>query len=171
MIDLFVKEGLIEELKKENVVCKMQVELKHAGQSDVYFDIKKAYGNPQTLSLISHALWQRLDKKITAVAACGYGGISPATIIGIRYGVKLTLIRDEPKARGTNKLIEGYEPTNKDLVALIDDVCTTGKSFQTMIDILKPTGAAIAGCYCVLKRAEVTLSVPINHILVPTDLI
>ncbi len=171
MIDTFVKEGLIQELKKENVVCKMPVELKHAGKSDVYFDIKKAYGNPQTLSLIAYALWQMLDKKITCVAACGYGGISPATIIEIRYGVKLTLIRDEQKGRGTNKLIEGYEPASKDLVALIDDVCTTGKSFQTMIDVLKPTGALIAGCYCVLKRAETQLSVPINHILIPADLI
>jgi len=171
MIDTFTKEILIQELKKENVVCKMPVELKHAGKSDVYFDIKKAYGNPQTINRIAHALWQRIDKKVTCVAACGYGGISPATIIESRYGVKLTLIRDEQKGRGTNKLIEGYLPSKNDLVALIDDVCTTGKSFQTMIDVLKPTGAAIAGCYCVLSRVEIQLSVPINHILVPTDLI
>lgn len=160
---------LIKRLKEIQIVCEGTVGLKNAGQSNVYFDIKKAYGHPDALRLICDALWQKIDKKTTCIATSGYGGMSPATLLAVDYDKKLTLIRDEPKKYGLNKLIEGYVPTKNDKVAIIDDVLTTGKTLEKAIETVQATGAEVSGCYVIVKRGDVKLSAPLQYLLTPQD--
>ena len=122
--------------------------------SDLYIDVKKAYGYPDTLNLISDSLYDIIDKKTTCIATAGYGGLSPASVISSKYGLNLALIRDEPKNHGKCSWIDGYVPNEKDKVAVIDDVFTTGKSLSKIINVLEPTKAEIVGCYVVFKRGD-----------------
>jgi orotate phosphoribosyltransferase len=78
------------------------------------------------------------------------------------------MVREQPKEHGKETLIDGYVPTRADRVSLVDDVVTTGRSFEHMIKVLKPTGAEILGCHAIVKRGE--SCVPMTYFFVPGDL-
>jgi len=154
---------LIERLEQIEILRWNPVKLKHAGESDVYIDIKKAYGYPDVLNYISDELYKMLPAKTTCIAAEGFGGISPASVIAAKYDMKLTLVRNELKAHGMNRWIDGYHPTKKDKIAIIDDVFTTGGSLRHVINVLNPYN--ILGCLVVVKRGDGELAVPLYRIL------
>lgn len=162
---------LIKKLKQLDIIYRKPINLKNAGASDFYVDIKKAYGYPDTLNSISDELWKRMEGNITCIATAGYGGLSPATIISSKYGLNLTLVRDKPKKHGKGGWIDGYIPNEQDKIAVVDDVFTTGGSLRKIIEVLKPTRAEIIGCYVVVKRKEGNLQVPLIHILTLEDLL
>ncbi len=162
---------LVNLLKQLDIICREPVNLKNAGYSDFYVDVKKAYGYPDALNQISNELWERIDKNATCIATAGYGGLSPATVISSRHGLYLTLVRDEPKKHGKGGWIDGYVPNERDRVAIVDDVFTTGGSLRKIIEVLEPTGTEIVGCYVVCKRGEGKLQVPVTYLLTPEELL
>jgi orotate phosphoribosyltransferase len=166
-----MKNDLVRKLKQLDVIYREQVELKHAGISDFYIDIKKAYGYPDVLNSICGCLWEQIDRRTTCIATAGYGGLSPATVLSTRYNLKLALVRDQPKKHGKGGWIDGHIPTKEDKVSIVDDVFTTGGSLRKIIEVLKPTEAEILGCYVVVKRGEGNLGVPLSHLFVTEDLL
>lgn len=156
---------LVKILKQINIIHRGSINLKNIGVSDFYVNLKKAYGYPEALNLISDELYYKIDKNVNCIAAAGYGGISIATLISSKYNLNLILVRDESKKYGKKGLIEGYIPNEKDKIAIIDDVFTTGGSLNKIIDILGPTGAEIVGCYVVVKRGDGELRVPVTDLL------
>ena len=165
------KEKLIKKLKEIGVVKKRRVNLKHAGISNFYVDIKKAYGEPKILAMLSKAVWRQIDKNITCVAAAGYGGIPLAAAVSGKYGLKLVLVREKPKEHGMNVWIDGYMPKKGDKVWIVDDVLTTGKSIKHIIKVIKKTDAKIFGCSIVVKRGDGQTDIPLFHILGAEDLL
>ena len=162
---------LIRKLKEINIIEPKLVTLKNAGPSNFYVNIKKAYGYSEILNSLVDELWKRMDKKITCIAAGGYGGISPATLISTRYTKNLTLVRGESKEHGIRGQIEGYVPNKQDKIAIFDDVFTTGGSLREIIGIIKPTEAKIIGCYVFVKRREGKFEFPLTSILKLEDLL
>src|SRR5439155_26444690 len=62
-------------------------------------------------------------------------------------------VRKEAKAHGTGKLIEG--PYHEgDVVAIVDDVITTGASALRAADAVRAAGGAVAGVIAVVDREE-----------------
>src|SRR3990167_2490440 len=116
------KEKLIKKLKEIGVVKKRRVNLKHAGISNFYVYIKKAYGEPKILAMLSKAVWRQIDKKINCVAAAGYGGIPLAAAVSGKYGLKLVLVREKTKENGMNVWIDGYMPKKGDKVWIVDEI-------------------------------------------------
>ncbi len=164
-------QDLIQKLKQAQIVYNGQVDLKHAGTSQYYIDIKKTYGDPETLFLLCKYLWEKIPQETTCFAASGYGGIPLATRMSGLYTRRLTLVRDEPKQYGLGGWIDGYLPTGKDKIAIVDDVCTTGSSLRKMMEALRPTGAEILGCYVIVKRGDVNLEVPLVQVVSAEDLL
>lgn len=164
-------KDLIIILKKLDVVNKEPVKLKNAGISDFYIDIKKAYGNPIARDIMSKYVNECMPKETTCVAASGYGGLPLATTIASRYYKKLTMIRDNEKKHGMGGFIDGHVPTKKDKVYIIDDVFSTGGSLNRNIQVLKPTGAKILGCFVVVKRGEGKVESKLDYLLTPEDLL
>lgn len=165
-----VKE-FIERLKQAQVVCNGQVELKNAGTSNNYINIKKAYGDPELMFLICKKLREKIPREINCIAGSGHGGVPLATRMSGLYTYNLTLVRDEPKEYGLSGLIDGYVPNNKDKIAIVDDVFSTGASLRNIIKNLEPTGAEILSCYVVVKRGEGNLPVPLEYLLTMQDLL
>lgn len=162
---------LINILKTIGVVRKETVILKHAGNSAVYIDIKKAFGYPEALTILCKLMWKQMDKKIDCIAAGGYGGLPLAGAIAGKYNLQLTLVREKPKTHGRNVWLDGYIPKPVDRVWIVDDVFTTGKSIEHMIKTLKPTKAKIIGCSVVVKRSDKKITVPCKHILTIEELL
>jgi orotate phosphoribosyltransferase len=163
-------DDLISQLKVLGVVYREPVQLKNAGSSDFYVDVKKAYGYPDILNALCDQLWEMMDKRTTCIAASGYGGLPPAVVLSRKHNLKLTLARDEPKKHGKGGWLDGYVPTKDDNVSIIDDVLSSGKSLKKIIEALMPTGANILGCYVFVKRGECKLDMP-QYLFVAEDLL
>ena len=164
------KTGLVKRLRELDLVLREPVQLKHGAVSEFYVDVKEAYGYPDALNSICETLGEMIDDETTCVAAGGHGGLSPATVLSQWYGWKLCMVRDEEKKHGKGGLLDGQIPTEDDVVALVDDVLTTGGSMVHMKNAIKPTGARVIGGYVVAKRADARLDFPVRHILTAEEL-
>ena len=162
---------LINTLKTIGVVRKEAVALKHAGNSSVYIDIKKAYGYPEALTMLCKLMWEQMDKGTDCIAAGGYGGLPLAGALAEKYNLQLTLVREKPKTHGRNVWIDGYVPKLGDKIWIIDDVFTTGKSIKQIIKTLRPTKAKVIGCSVVVRRSKKELTIPCKHILTIEELL
>ncbi len=167
------KNDLVQLLRELEIEERRPTKLKNAGESDVYFNLKKAYGDPYVLSVLRDTLWDRMRVKPTCVAAEGYGGIPLATTLAEKYCLRLTMIREHQKEYGNMSLIESHVPGEGDAVAIIDDVLTTGKSLNRMICTVRKTGAAVLGCYVVINRSEskTKLRAPLYHLVTADELV
>ncbi len=128
-------------------------------------DIKKSYGEAEALKIMADELWEKIDQSITSIATGGYGGLALAMMLSLKHNLRLIMVRDEPKKYGKGGWIDGYIPNEKDKVAIIDDVFTTGGSLRKMIGVVQPTGAEIIGCFVVVKRGEGELPCPLAYLL------
>lgn len=164
-------DNLAELLRQIDIIYLGHLRLKNAGTSNFYMDVKKAYGYPNALDKISEELWDAIDKRTTCIATAGYGGLSPATVISSRHNLYLTFVRDEPKKYGRRGWIDGYVPCERDKIAIIDDVFTTGKSLRKIIKVLERTRAEILGCYVVVKRGEGKIKSPLTYLLASEELL
>jgi len=164
-------QNLLYRLKQLEIVQHGKVKLSHAGNSDTYFDFKKAFGDAEAFHLLTKYLGEHIPNGTTCIAGGGYGGIPLATSLSLMFYRNLTLVREKPKKYGTMKTIEGHVPTKEDKVTIVDDVFTTGKTLQKIVDLLAPTGAEIVGCYVLLKRGQGDLTVPTYSLLKPEDLV
>lgn len=164
------KQTLIQRLKEISVVENRQITLKNAGKSNLYVNIKKAYGYPDILRKITHLMHRRIDRTATTMAAQGYGAIPLATKLSTDYNLKLTLVRERQKDHGIQDLLEGYIPTKEDKVFIVDDVFTSGTSIQEVIDALKPTKATIIGYGVVVKRGTGPLETSLHYLMTLEDL-
>ena len=155
--------NLKHELKALGVIEKGDFKLRNGSNSNIYFNIKKAYGYPQLLEKIAEELFDLIDKSITCVAASGYGGIPLAVAISQKYNLHLTMIRPELKDHGNLWLVDGYVPTKQDNVAIVDDVFTTGSSLSDTIHPIKAF-TNIEGCYVVFKRSKNNFSHKLRYL-------
>ncbi len=150
--------ALVDELKKLKVVKRGKFVLKSGQTSDYYIDMKKAFGSAKVLHLICDEFCKIIDKKATCIAGSGHGGLPLATAVSLKLGLPLVLVRDNPKEHGLKKVIDGYAPTRKDRVAIVDDVFTTGTCISNIASALAPTKAKIQAGYVVLNRGEASKS-------------
>lgn len=147
---------LVEELKKLEIVKKGKFVLKSGQASDYYVDMKKAFGSPKAFRLIVAEISKVIDKKATCIAGSGHGGLPLATAVAIKLKLPLVLVRDKVKDHGIKKMIDGYLPSKKDRIAIIDDVFTSGTSISNTIEVLKLTKAKISSSHVVLNRGELS---------------
>jgi orotate phosphoribosyltransferase len=139
--------------------------------SNIYFDVKEAYSDPEIFKAICDSLWNSIDSSTTCIAARGIGGMPIVSALSYVHNIPFSLIRDTPKDHGVGKLIEIYSPTEKDLVSIFDDVFTTGGNIKKIAEALEPTKAKILGGHVVIKRGEGELPFPLHYLLKLEDLI
>lgn len=164
--------NLTAELKELKVIQRGRVVLKGGQVSDYYIDMKKIFGNPRVFGLISDELCKIIDKKATCIAGSGHGGLPLATAVSFKLGLPLVLVRDKVKKHGLQKMIDGYIPTKKDGIVIVDDIFTTGTCISNIVKNLGPTNAKILGGYVVLSRGDMSkFKVPVKSLLTLNELI
>ncbi len=166
-----MKNKLIDKLKSVGIITNGNFFLRSGTSSGIYARVKKAYGDPEFIRMISPYFHEIIDKNITCVAGMGIGGIPLATAYSIVYQVPLCIVRDEIKKHGIQEQIEAYVPTEKDRVVIVDDVYTTGSSIADTKIILQTTGTKIIQGCVILKRGDSNIGLPISSILNLEDII
>jgi len=126
------------------------VKLKSGESSNVYIDIKAAFGDPQLLRVFVRELGNMVDPKTTCIAGAGYGGLPLASALSLRLKLPLVLVRDAKKIHGRTVWIDGYVPRSSDRVAIVDDVYTVGTGMKHIERVLRKTKAPIIGRFVVV---------------------
>jgi orotate phosphoribosyltransferase len=145
---------LIALLQKEKILKYGVFTLTSGITSHYYCDMKQALGNVKLLESIISSLVPLVPAKATCIAGSGYGGITLASLVAYKKKLPLVLVRDKVKEHGTKKAIDGYVPTKKDYVCVIDDVFTTGSSIADTNDKLKVTNCKLTKPLVVLNRSK-----------------
>lgn len=157
---------LVDELKKLGIVKKGKFVLTSGKTSDFYIDIKKVLGYPKVSEAICNEFCKIIDKKATCIASIGYGGLPLAAIVSLKLKLPLVVIREKPRKHGLKNLIDGYVPTSKDRVVIVDDVFTMGTSMSKIIKALVKTKAKIVAGYVVVDRGEaLKFKIPIKSLV------
>lgn len=159
------KKTLIQKLHKIGFIHKKPVELRSGIPASFYCDIKKAYGYPEILTMIADEIIKLLPKKTTCIAASGYGGLPLGAVVASRAELHFTAVRDNPKKHGKGGVLDGYVPTKKDAVVIVDDVLTTGSSIKATLGGLATLKIKVIGAVVVVKRQEVVLPLPYKWVL------
>lgn len=135
----------------------------HSGEkSTVYVDGKLTTMVPEAMPLVGRAFLQKMRE-------CGW---TPEAVGGLTLGadpiafaiaresletghpVSAFVVRKEPKKHGTQKFIEGLEPTEGRSVVMLDDVCTRGDSTAQAIAKAQDAGMRVLGAICLVDRQQ-----------------
>ena len=128
-------------------------------KSSYYFDGRLLSLDPEGAHLISSALLPLLRE----AGAQGVGGttlgadpIVAAVALASHWGgtpIPAFIVRKESKEHGTRQNIEGPLPVDN-RVAVVDDVCTTGRSLFHAIEAAEAAGCTVVKVVAVLDRRE-----------------
>ncbi len=165
------RQELIDRLKAVPVVINESTTSAAGLTLPYYIDIRRAYGNTDLLLTIAEHLYEKIDPRVNCIAGEGYGGLPLALTLALRYGYHFTMVRGQIKDHGTQSLIEAYTPESDDLVAIVDDTTTTGRSLLKVVEKLESTEARIVGCYSVVSRGEVELPYPHHYLIKAEELL
>ncbi len=163
--------ALAEKLQKADIIRHGDFTLRGGQKSSYYFDVKKSFGEPTLFESLIRQLSAAVPDETTCIVASGYGGIALATGVALLLKKPLTLVREVEKDHGTRMPLDGYVPTERDRVCVIDDVITTGSTIRTVLEKLVPTNCIVADVVVVLSRNEVSLPVSITALISSDDLI
>ena len=119
-----------------------EIKLASGRTTDFYFDGREVTLRPEGLKLVSQLAWEHLRGEFDAVGGPTSGADAMVAGIGLEalsldYKLKTFFVRGAKKEHGMGKMVEGPAFDDKDRVALIDDVATTGGSIIRAAEALK----------------------------------
>lgn len=130
-------------------------------RSDFYIDARLSTMSPEGLRLIGERGRDALERSgwnVDSVGGLTMGADPIAYAIayasaGSGKPLRAFAVRKEPKVHGTGKRVEG--PFRKgDVVAVVEDVITSGSSALSAIDAIEQAGGIVAGVLALLDREE-----------------
>lgn len=120
-------------------------------RSSVYFDKFRFLADPDLLREVAGAVRSLLPEGVTRLAAPEGAATLLLAAVALQTGLPMIVVRKEPKAYGTRAQVEGYcEPG--DVVALLEDVSTTGQQVGRAAAALREAGATVGAIVLALDR-------------------
>lgn len=153
-------ERLITLLAEKSVLLG-EFTLASGRRSDFYIDARLSTMSPEGLRLIGELGRDALERSGWNVMAVGglTMGADPIAY-AIAYAgaesarpLRAFAVRKEAKAHGTGKRVEGPFRSG-DVVAVVEDVVTSGSSALSAMDAVRQEGGIVAGVLALLDREE-----------------
>jgi orotate phosphoribosyltransferase len=157
-LDAASRARLLDRLRRLAMVSGRELRLASGRTSSVYFDMKLAMFDPETMSLIADAI---LDVAATRgaeqVGGLEMGAVPIVGAVACRSFPDRPLrgffVRKTVKAHGTQKRIEGcFQPEAPTL--LLEDVTTTGGSVLEALAAVREAGGEAKAVLTVVDREE-----------------
>lgn len=111
-------------------------------RSSVYFDKFRFLTDPELLKATARAVSEILPEGVTHLAAPEGAATLLVAAVALETGMRVAVVRKEPKAYGTTSQIEGHAPPGAE-IALIEDVSTTGQQVLAAAKALEAEGCRI----------------------------
>jgi orotate phosphoribosyltransferase len=125
-------------------------------QSAYYIDLRVLPSFPGYFRLGISALKDMVAEKIDrfdTFASVPTSGLVFGSALAYEMNKPFIYVRKEPKAYGTNKMIEGFlEPGAR--VIIVDDVATTGTSISSAVEILRANSGIVEDVVALVDRHE-----------------
>ena len=133
--------------------------LSSGNKSHYYFDCKPTTLDPEGMNLIGSLIFDMLkDSDVTAVGGLSLGAdpiANAVSLISFQQGrpIRSFIVRKDAKGHGTRSRIEGRVQAG-DVVAVLDDVVTTGASTISAIEAATEAGFIIDRVVVLIDREE-----------------
>jgi len=153
----------LKELLLEKSYLKKKVVLTSGRESDFYIDAKQTTLAPEGAYLCGRLLFALISRhrpQLTAVGGMTLGAdplVTAVSIVSFLEGkpIPAFIVRKEPKKHGTQSFLEGRENIPDDsLVALVEDVVTTGGTLIKTIERVEMQGLKVGLVATVVDRQE-----------------
>jgi orotate phosphoribosyltransferase len=100
--------------------------------------------------------------KATIVVSAAVGGIILGYEVARALGTKAIFVEKE---NGVPVLRRNFQLDPSDRALVVEDVVTTGGSVNEVLDVVRKSGASIAGVGVIVRRGEVDFGVPTQALL------
>lgn len=144
---------------KERAVCRGEFILASGEKSSIYFDGRMVTLWPEGAFLIGQKIFHILQRShIEAVGGMTMGAdpiVTSVALVSYVEGnpIPAFIVRSKEKDHGTQKWIEGPLKAGS-IVAIVDDVVTTGRSILRSIQLVEEHGCTVAEVVVVLDRQQ-----------------
>ena len=129
-------------------------ELASGGVSDVFFDMKNTTQDRDGMHLVAELLAARPElESVEYLGGLELGAVPVVMATCMKANKHAVIIRKARKERGTNQLIEGDVPAEKEVI-VVDDVTTKGSSVMQAVKALREHGCIVDKAITVLDRLE-----------------
>ncbi|HEY9181417.1 MAG TPA: orotate phosphoribosyltransferase [Candidatus Baltobacteraceae bacterium] len=102
------------------------------------------------------------DAKPTVVVSAAVGGIILGYEVARALGTKAIFVE---KQDGVPALRRNFHLDPSDRVLVVEDVVTTGGSVKEVLDVVRKSGASVAGVGVIVRRGEADFGVPTHALL------
>jgi uridine monophosphate synthetase len=149
-----VKEALAADLLKAGCIKFGAFTLKSGIQSPLYLDLRLLISNPPILQQTARAYASVLDQlKFDRLAGLPYAALPIGTAVSLEMKRPLIYPRREVKEYGTKAAIEG-EYKAGEIIAVIDDLATTGDTKIEAIQKLEAAGLRVRDIVVLIDREQ-----------------
>lgn len=141
----------------KHAVLKGDFTLASGKKSDTYVDVRRVSMSSEGAFALGTMLFEHLNElEIDAIGGPAMGAIPivASTLVAYhRYGREIGgfWVRGEKKDHGLQNLIEGNLKSN---VALVEDVCTTGRSMLRAILAVEAAGCKVVATVSIVDRCQ-----------------
>jgi orotate phosphoribosyltransferase len=125
-------------------------------QSAYYIDLRVLPSFPGYFRLGISALKDMVAEKVgrfDTFASVPSSGLVFGSALAYEMNKPFIYVRKEPKAYGTNKMIEGFLEQGSRVI-IVDDVATTGTSVSSAVEILRANGGIVEDVVALVDRHE-----------------
>ena len=125
-------------------------------QSAYYIDLRVLPSFPGYFRRGISALKDKVAEEVGSFdtfASVPSSGLVFGSALAYEMNKPFIYVRKEPKAYGTNKMIEGFLEQGSKII-IIDDVATTGTSVSSAVEILRANGGIVEDVVALVDRHE-----------------
>ena len=158
------EKEILDIFKKTGAILEGHFQLSSGLHSAKYLQCAKVMAYPEYAEKLCKTLAKKIlvkltkpaspagghNAKPTAVIAPALGGIIVSYEVARALGVKSLFTE---RVDGKMTLRRGFEISAKDKILVVEDVLTTGRSTNEVIEAVKSRGATIAGVGCIVNRS------------------
>jgi orotate phosphoribosyltransferase len=155
--------NLQKELQSRGALLDGHFRLSSGRHSDRFIQKFRILEEPALLEPVARAIadeFRRMEPTIVVSAAVG--GILLGYEVGRALGVKAIFVEKE---NGVPVLRRNFTLSPVDRALIVEDVVTTGGSVKEVIDVVRKSGAAVAGVGVIVIRGEAGFGVPTYALL------
>jgi orotate phosphoribosyltransferase len=174
-----IPRNLLCDLLKQHSVKFGEFTLRSGKKSDFYVDCRPVILSHYGHDLVSRVLSGYLDPyNCTHIAVLGMGASHMASAVCANSPLSVIHVRDARKDHGTRKLVElPHDFTAGSVVAVVDDVLTTGSSVEKCVTALMAEHSIVpVVCMVLVDRQEggaeyiaSTMKIPVRSVFRRTD--
>jgi orotate phosphoribosyltransferase len=154
---------LEQELKDRGALLDGHFKLSSGRHSNRFIQKFRILEDPAILEPVARAIADRFrDAKPSVVVSAAVGGILLGYEVARALGTKAIFVEKE---NGVPVLRRNFRLQPGDRALVVEDVVTTGGSVKEVLEVVRRSGAEIAGVGVIVQRGEADFGVPAHALL------